>query len=98
MVEARISEKSCCRYTPFPAFPRRPAVLRIPKEPLLYEISRHHEPRARIQPGDRLLVEAEDALSGQIRTPADRRDKSKVPYSNPVNGPIFVEGAEPGDA
>jgi acetamidase/formamidase len=73
-------------------------VLRLSKSPLLYELSRHHEPRARIQPGTRLLVEAEDALSGQIRAPADRRDKSKVPFSNPVNGPILVAGAEPGDA
>jgi acetamidase/formamidase len=45
-----------------------------------------------------LLVESEDALSGQIRRPGDRRDKSKVPYSNPVAGPIVVEGAQPGDA
>jgi len=71
---------------------------RIPAEPLNYEFSRHHQPRARIEPGETLLVEAEDALSGQIRTNADRRDKSKVPYSNPITGPIFVEGAEPGDA
>ena len=44
------------------------------------------------------MVEAEDALSGQIRSNSDRRDKTKVPYSNPVAGPVFVEGAEPGDA
>ena len=71
---------------------------RVAAEPLNYEFSRHLEPRARIQPGDSLCVEAEDALSGQIRTDQDRRDKSKVPYSHPVTGPIFVEGAEPGDA
>ena len=73
-------------------------MVRIPRGTLLYELSRLAEPRARVAPGTRLLVEAEDALSGQIRTPADRRDKTKVPFSNPVNGPVFVEGAEPGDA
>ena len=66
--------------------------------PLNYEFSRHGEPRAVIKPGETLTVEAEDALSGQIRTAGDRRDKSKVPRSNPVSGPIVVEGAEPGDA
>ena len=71
---------------------------RVPAEPLNYEFSRHLEPRARVRPGDSLCVESEDALSGQIRKPGDRRDKSKVPYSNPVTGPIVVEGAQPGDA
>jgi acetamidase/formamidase len=71
---------------------------RVPAEPLIYEFSRHNEPRARINPGESILVESEDALSGQIRTNDDRRDKSKVPYSNPVAGPIWVEGAEAGDA
>jgi amidase len=71
---------------------------RVPALPLNYEFTRHREPRARIEPGDSLLVEAEDALSGQIRGPGDRRDKAKMPYSNPVTGPIWIEGAEPGDA
>ncbi|MGV2338588.1 MAG UNVERIFIED_CONTAM: acetamidase/formamidase family protein [Planctomycetaceae bacterium] len=35
--------------------------------------------------------------SGQIRQPGDRRDKSTVPWSNPVAGPILVEDAQPGD-
>jgi len=70
---------------------------RVSPEPMNYEFSRHLEPRAHIDPGETLIVEAEDALSGQIRTNADQRDKSKMPYSNPVAGPIFVRGAEPGD-
>ncbi len=73
-------------------------MLRVPAEPLIYEFSRHRDPRARITPGQQLLVESEDALSGQIRKPGDVRDKSKMPWSNPVSGPIYVEGAEPGDA
>ncbi len=65
--------------------------------PLVYEFSRHLPPRATIHPGETLRVESEDALSGQIRTPQDRRDKSRVPYSNPVAGPISIEGAKVGD-
>lgn len=70
---------------------------RIPAAPLVYEFSRHLEPRCRVEPGETICVESEDALSGQIRRPGDRRDKSVVPYSNPVAGPIVVAGAEPGD-
>ncbi|HUG90552.1 MAG TPA: acetamidase/formamidase family protein [Planctomycetaceae bacterium] len=71
---------------------------RVCAHPLVYEFSRHLEPRVRVAPGETFEVEAEDALSGQIRGPGDCRDKTAVPFSNPVAGPIFVEGAEPGDA
>ncbi len=71
---------------------------RLPAGPLSYEFSRHHEPRVSIAPGETLVVESEDALSGQIRADTDRRDKVAMPYSNPLTGPIYVEGAEPGDA
>jgi amidase len=70
----------------------------LPVGPLYYEFSRHHEPRLQIEPGETLVVATEDALSGQIRSDADRRDKTRMPYSNPLTGPIAVEGAEPGDA
>lgn len=66
--------------------------------PLYYEFSRHNPPRLSITSGERVTVETEDAFSGQIRTNADRRDKSKIPWGNPLTGPILVEGAEPGDS
>ena len=71
---------------------------RLPLGPLVYEFSRHLEPSVRIEPGETIAVESDDAFSGQIRTAEDRRDKSKMPFSNPLTGPIFVSGAEPGDA
>ncbi|MGE3316224.1 MAG: acetamidase/formamidase family protein [Planctomycetaceae bacterium] len=70
---------------------------RVHATPLNYEFTRHLEPRVRIAPGETIVVESEDALSGQIRTPQDVRDKNKMPFSNPIAGPIFVEGADPGD-
>jgi amidase len=71
---------------------------RLALGPLVYEYSRHVEPRLKIEPGETIAVETEDAFSGQIRTDADRRDKTKMPFSNPQTGPIWVSGAEPGDA
>lgn len=70
---------------------------RLPIGPLYYEFSRHNEPRLRVASGETFVVETEDAFSGQIRTNDDRRDKTKRPYGNPQTGPIWVEGAEPGD-
>ncbi len=70
---------------------------KLPLGPLHYEFSRYNELRLRITPGDSVQVETEDAFSGQIRTNQDRRDKTSQPYSNPQAGPIWVEGAQPGD-
>ncbi|MCA9174710.1 MAG: acetamidase/formamidase family protein [Planctomycetales bacterium] len=69
----------------------------VSAEPLIYEFRRDLEPRAVVRCGDRLTVESEDALSGQIRRPGDQRDKQAQPKSNPVAGPIYVEDVEPGD-
>ncbi len=71
---------------------------RLVAGPLEYEFSRHREPRARIASGETLIIESEDAFSGQIRTANDRRDKRTQPYSNPLTGPVVVDGAEPGDS
>ena len=64
---------------------------------LNYEFSRFQEPRISIDPGETIRVESEDALSGQIRKAGDLRDKTRVPFSNPLTGPIFINQAEPGD-
>lgn len=72
-------------------------MLRIPLETLHYEFSRHVPPRVRVPSGTRLIVESQDAFSGQIRTADDRRDKATMPYSNPTTGPIYIEDAAPGD-
>lgn len=69
----------------------------IKPQPLNYEFSRLLEPKARIRCAESIQVETEDALSGQISAPGDRRDKQAVPYSNPVTGPIYIEDAMPGD-
>ena len=65
--------------------------------PLYYEISRHNPPRLTIDPGETVVVETEDAFSGQIKKEGDRRDNVAMPYGNPQTGPILVNGAERGD-
>ena len=63
------------------------------------------EPLLRVQRGETFEVETYDASSGYFKTPADlaipaRRpgfDRSP-PHANPIAGPVWVEGAERGDA
>ncbi|GIW92269.1 MAG: acetamidase [Pirellulaceae bacterium] len=69
----------------------------VPIGKLIYEFSRHEPPRAELEPGESVLMDTEDAFSGQIRTNSDRRDKTRVPFSNPLTGPVYIRGAEPGD-
>jgi acetamidase/formamidase len=64
---------------------------------LRYTLSPYDKPVTRIEPGETLFLETEDACSGQVRKKGDYRDKGKIPYGNPVVGPIYVEGAEKGD-
>lgn len=70
----------------------------LPLGPLYYEYNRAHEPRLRVRSGETIRVDSEDAFSGQIRAATDRRDRTKMPMSNPQTGPIWVEDAEPGDS
>ncbi|WP_149539630.1 acetamidase/formamidase family protein [Siccirubricoccus phaeus] len=56
-------------------------------------------PVLRIRPGDVVVAETHDAFEGKIRSESDSPSALlKMPFLNPQNGPIAVEGAEKGDA
>lgn len=63
---------------------------------LRYSLSPYEKPVTYVKPGETIVIEVEDASSGQIRKPCDLRDRGKAPFGNPLVGPIYVEGAEPG--
>lgn len=66
---------------------------------------RHHgwdrsfAPVARITPGESLEFEVFDSSAGQLGENSSVDDVARLDFSkiNPVTGPVFVEGAEPGD-
>lgn len=69
------------------------------QETFHFTIGPYSEPVLTVQPGDRVVVETRDAFSGQIKTEQDKpSEKIRLPFANPQNGPIMIEGAEPGDA
>jgi amidase len=76
-------------------------MVRIARDQLTYEFAAETVPVARIAPGETVVVETHDTSTGRIHRPEDVptfvavRDPRKV---NPAGGPIYVEGAEPGDA
>ncbi len=64
-----------------------------------YTMGPYSEPVLHIRPGDRVVVHTRDAFEGKIVTEADLPSaKLTMPFVNPQNGPIIVEGARKGDA
>jgi len=78
---------------------------RIPREKALeYEFNKDTLPVIRVQPGESFVVETEDASSGRLRSPDILPIPEHCPLlkanpvkTNPVAGPIYVEGVEKGD-
>jgi acetamidase/formamidase len=57
-------------------------------------------PRLKIAPGETVQFEIVDASSGQLNRKSTAADLEKLDLArvNPVTGPVYVDGAKPGDA
>lgn len=63
-----------------------------------YTMGPYSEPVLTVSPGDRIVVETRDAFEGAIQHETDKPSQLlRMPFLNPQNGPIMVEGAEKGD-
>ena len=64
-----------------------------------YTMGPYSKPVMHIKPGDIVVVETRDAFEGKIQKETDKpTEKLEMPFLNPQNGPIMIEGAEKGDA
>lgn len=77
-------------------------IKRISPEKVKYYFSPYEETVLHIEPGETLTVETLDAASGLLKKDGDVLppfdELAKIGLGiNPVTGPIFIEGAEPGD-
>jgi amidase len=71
---------------------QQPAVHRIAQDTFYNTLWRGHPVVARVKPGDVIVTKTLDA-GGR-----DERNVLRAQPSNPMVGPIYIEGAEPGDA
>lgn len=63
-----------------------------------YVYGPYASPVLTVDPGAQISVETHDAFEGKIKDETDLPSQVlNVPYLNPQNGPIFVNGAEKGD-
>jgi acetamidase/formamidase len=78
-------------------------VQRIARDRLAVVFDRRLPPVAVVKPGERVIVETEDSRGGRTRTPETTTPafllemRRRGYHGNPVTGPIYVDGARPGD-
>jgi amidase len=65
--------------------------------PYRYVFSPYLEPIATVESGETVAIYTEDAFESRIKTAADLPTRVLGSHLNPQTGPLYVEGAEPGD-
>ncbi|NLL65753.1 MAG: acetamidase [Clostridiaceae bacterium] len=66
-------------------------------EKYTYTFSKDNEPVATAKPGEILLFKTLDCFCEQIENESQLVAEIDLSHANPATGPVFVEGAEPGD-
>ena len=70
----------------------------LPKKKHIYKFSADAEPALEISSGDTVIVETKDCFADQIQGPEDKLENISFDHVNPATGPIYISGAEKGDA
>jgi acetamidase/formamidase len=69
-----------------------------PTDRLAYVIGPYQEPLATVEAGETFQITTLDAFGNRIDSPdIDLADVIQMPFVNPCTGPIYVNGAAPGD-
>ncbi len=69
----------------------------ISRENVFYAFQPDLEPVRRVPQGAEILIETHDCFQGQLQSEADRIDGLDWSRINPATGPVYIEGAQPGD-
>lgn len=64
---------------------------------VIYKFSKNNPPALKVPAGTTITVDTMDCFSNQLRQEEDRMETLDWDRINPATGPIYVEGAEPGD-
>ena len=72
-------------------------MIHVARDQSVYSLSSEAAPVVRVRPGDSLVLETADCFSDQVQSASDSPGGVDWAHINPATGPVFVEGAEPGD-
>lgn len=70
---------------------------KLGKEHYIYAFDKDATPAVRVKPGSRLVIETYDCFQNQIQSADTEYNVIDWNAINPATGPVYVEGAEPGD-
>ncbi len=70
---------------------------KVPRDQLFFAFDPALKPAVHIQQGDEGVLQTHDCFEGQIQTSADLLDTLDWSHVNPATGPVYIEGAMPGD-
>ena len=72
-------------------------MITVAREQSVFSLSAQAAPVVRVRPGASLVLETADCFSNQVQSAEDAPSAVDWTHINPATGPVFVEGAEPGD-
>ncbi len=70
---------------------------RVTMKDVVYNADKDNPPVLTIESGDTVIFECKDAFNQVIQKPEDLPIDFDMEHINPATGPVFVNGAEPGD-
>ena len=71
--------------------------MQVPRNQIFFAFSPELEPALRVQQGEEVLLHTHDCFEGQIQTTKDTVNDLDWGHVNPATGPVYIEGARPGD-
>jgi len=71
--------------------------MKITTDKVVFSLDKNNPPVAAVEAPAVLTFETKDCFSNQLREPGDTLDRFDWDATNPATGPVFVNGAEPGD-
>ena len=64
---------------------------------VVFKADKENEPVLKVKSGETVVFECRDAFNQVIKTPEDLPINFDMDHINPATGPVYIEGAEPGD-
>jgi amidase len=70
---------------------------KVTRDRLFFAFEPKLNPATHVAQGEDVVLETHDCFEGQIQKPQDLVDKLDWDHVNPATGPVYIEGAKPGD-
>lgn len=70
---------------------------RVIRDNVFFAFSPDLQPAIHVKPGEEVVLETHDCFQAQLQTEADLITSLDWSHVNPATGPIYIEGAKPGD-